>query len=64
MQRSTLTERQGEAMSQHADGGPPRVLLYCFPFAGGSARTYANWQSLVPAEVLVRPIELPGRGRC
>ncbi|MEM9449469.1 MAG: alpha/beta fold hydrolase [Cyanobacteria bacterium P01_E01_bin.6] len=39
------------------------VQLYCFPFAGGSANNYQIWSKLVPAEIEVCAIELPGRGR-
>ncbi|MEM9535130.1 MAG: alpha/beta fold hydrolase, partial [Cyanobacteria bacterium P01_E01_bin.45] len=39
------------------------VRLYCFPFAGGSAHNYRTWPKLVPAEIEVCAIELPGRGR-
>ena len=38
------------------------TLLYCFAHAGSSASIFRGWQALLPATVLVRPIELPGRG--
>ncbi len=37
--------------------------LFCFPYAGGSARLYQNWSFSLPAQVEVCAIELPGRGR-
>jgi medium-chain acyl-[acyl-carrier-protein] hydrolase len=40
----------------------PRVRLFCLPFAGGSAFLYRKWSELLPADVDVCPIELPGRG--
>jgi medium-chain acyl-[acyl-carrier-protein] hydrolase len=40
----------------------PRVRLFCFPYAGGSAFVYRDWQALLPAGVEVWPVELPGRG--
>jgi medium-chain acyl-[acyl-carrier-protein] hydrolase len=39
----------------------PRTRLFCFPYAGGSARTYARWSEHLPADVEVWPVELPGR---
>lgn len=39
------------------------VLLFCLPYAGGSApRAYGSWQAALPAGVRVVPVELPGRG--
>jgi medium-chain acyl-[acyl-carrier-protein] hydrolase len=38
------------------------IRLFCFPYAGGATHTYRNWQSLLPPEIEVCPVELPGRG--
>jgi medium-chain acyl-[acyl-carrier-protein] hydrolase len=38
------------------------IRLFCFPYAGGTTYTYHNWQSLLPPEIEVCPVELPGRG--
>lgn len=47
-------------------GGKPnplaRLRLFCFPYAGGSALTYRQWQAGLPAEIEVCPVQLPGRG--
>ncbi|WP_433625645.1 SDR family NAD(P)-dependent oxidoreductase [Nocardia sp. CA-120079] len=37
------------------------TLLYCFPHAGGSASTYRPWSDLLPENVELRAIQLPGR---
>lgn len=37
------------------------MMLYCFPFAGGSASFYHPWTSLMPDGVVVRALHLPGR---
>lgn len=37
--------------------------LVCLPYAGGSAAVYRTWDQLVPNDVEVCPVELPGRGR-
>ena len=39
-----------------------RVRLLCFPFAGGGAMIYRGWDKLLPADVDVCAVELPGRG--
>ena len=39
------------------------TLLYCFAYAGSSAQIFRGWQPQLPPNVLVRPVELPGRGR-
>lgn len=36
--------------------------ILAFPFAGGGAGTYSSWASLVPQEVELAAVELPGRG--
>jgi medium-chain acyl-[acyl-carrier-protein] hydrolase len=38
------------------------LRLFCFPYAGGSALLYRNWQLALPAEIEVCPVQLPGRG--
>ncbi|MBM7442873.1 thioesterase II family protein [Streptomyces sp. HB132] len=43
-------------------GGSPALTLYCLPYAGASARMYADWDSRMPSSVTVKPLELPGRG--
>jgi medium-chain acyl-[acyl-carrier-protein] hydrolase len=40
----------------------PRARLFCFPYAGGTSRTYARWASIVPSDIEVCAVELPGRG--
>jgi medium-chain acyl-[acyl-carrier-protein] hydrolase len=39
----------------------PRLRLFCFPFAGGSASAYRGWSAGLPKDVEVCPIQLPGR---
>jgi surfactin synthase thioesterase subunit len=40
----------------------PRVRLFCFPFAGGSATFYADWARYFDGDVELVPVQLPGRG--
>jgi len=39
----------------------PRARLFCFPHAGGGAATFRDWSALVPGEVELCAVELPGR---
>jgi surfactin synthase thioesterase subunit len=39
-----------------------RLTLFCLPYAGASAMSYARWRRSVPAWLDIRPLELPGRG--
>jgi medium-chain acyl-[acyl-carrier-protein] hydrolase len=41
-----------------------RLNLFCFPYAGGGAQIFRNWQAAFPAAagVQVWPVQYPGRG--
>lgn len=39
------------------------MRLYCLPYSGASAMVYGRWRRSLPADIEVRPLELPGRGR-
>jgi medium-chain acyl-[acyl-carrier-protein] hydrolase len=38
-----------------------RVSLFCFPYAGAGSRVFGEWQRLLPPEIGVHPVVLPGR---
>jgi medium-chain acyl-[acyl-carrier-protein] hydrolase len=38
-----------------------RMTIFCIPFAGGSAAAYRPLAELMPADIAVCPLELPGR---
>lgn len=40
-----------------------RLRLFCFPYAGGNAMIYRQWQASLPQSVDVCPVQLPGRGK-
>ena len=40
---------------------PPRLRLFCFPYAVGGASIYRTWSSYLPEDIEVCPIYLPGR---
>jgi medium-chain acyl-[acyl-carrier-protein] hydrolase len=39
------------------------LRLFCFPYAGGSARIFRTWGQYLPKFVEVCPVQLPGRDR-
>lgn len=38
------------------------LRLFCFPYAGGSASIFRHWSDILPPEIEVCSINLPGRG--
>ncbi len=40
-----------------------KIVLYCLPFAGGHALSYRNFQANLAATILIKSLELPGRGK-
>jgi len=38
-----------------------RLRLFCFPYGGGGASLYYDWQDYLPEHIEVCPIQLPGR---
>jgi len=40
-----------------------RLRLFCFPYAGGNAMIYRQWQASLPQSVEVCSVQLPGRGK-
>ncbi|WP_158899999.1 thioesterase II family protein [Burkholderia sp. L27(2015)] len=45
-----------------SDCPAPRLRLYCFSYAGGSAADFMPWQSALAPDIEVCAIQLPGRG--
>ena len=39
----------------------PRLRLFCFPYAGGSAVVFHRWPEGLPGDVEIRALQLPGR---
>lgn len=39
----------------------PRVRLFCFPYAGGSATVFRTWSDVLPPDIEVQAVQLPGR---
>ncbi len=38
-----------------------QLRLFCLPYAGGGASIYRSWQTALPPEIEVCPVQLPGR---
>src|SRR3712207_2603930 len=38
-----------------------RIRLFCFPYAGAGASSYAEWPRLLPPEIELIAVQLPGR---
>ncbi len=39
----------------------PRLRLFCFPYAGGSATAYYQWPAVMPADIELAAAQYPGR---
>ena len=37
------------------------LSVVCFPFAGGGASVFSNWRNILPDNIAVYPLQLPGR---
>ncbi len=49
-------------LAYHKPNSSARLRLFCFPYAGGSAIVFRNWQQSLPSTIEVCPVQLPGRG--
>lgn len=62
---SAARTRRGELLPAARPDSDAAALLFCLPYAGGSASVFRSWPSALAgrldAEVL--PVELPGHGR-
>jgi len=45
----------------HKPNSKARLRLFCFPYAGAGASTFQSWSNLVPTDVEICAIQLPGR---
>jgi medium-chain acyl-[acyl-carrier-protein] hydrolase len=53
--------REGVWLVRGKTGRAARMRLFCFPYAGGGAASYRDWGALLPHDVEVVPLQLPGR---
>lgn len=40
-----------------------KVKLICFPYAGGASNIFYQWRNYITKNVIIKPIELSGRGK-
>ncbi|TMP29975.1 hypothetical protein CWB99_07755 [Pseudoalteromonas rubra] len=40
------------------------ISLICFPYAGGDVAIFSKWHTLLPDNIAIYAVQLPGRGRC
>lgn len=60
-QETMSSTTDGNAHNRRDTGG--RLRLYCFPYAGGNARSiFGDWQNELYFDADVVPVDLPGRG--
>ena len=49
-------------LAGHKPNPRAALRLFCFPYAGGAALIYRNWGEILPQEIDVCAVQLPGRG--
>jgi medium-chain acyl-[acyl-carrier-protein] hydrolase len=59
--RVTLTKESVGWVLRLRREGPPRLRLFCFPYAGGAAAVYRSWPDGLPRDIEVCAVRLPGR---
>jgi medium-chain acyl-[acyl-carrier-protein] hydrolase len=54
-------EEQPSLASSHATSRQTAYRLFCFPYAGGGASSFRSWQPLLPEQIELCAMRLPGR---
>ncbi|RJG00931.1 thioesterase II family protein [Noviherbaspirillum sedimenti] len=54
-------ERAAQSFLRPRPVAAPRLRLFCFPYAGGSATLYHQWPSALPADIELVAVQYPGR---
>jgi medium-chain acyl-[acyl-carrier-protein] hydrolase len=49
-------------LAGHKPNPRAALRLFCFPYAGGGALVYRNWGEILPRDIDVCAVQLPGRG--
>lgn len=57
-----MTDTAGPWFRGSRESEKVAIRLFCFPYAGGAALVYRDWEGELPSSVQVIPVELPGRG--
>jgi len=56
-----MTKKLDAWLTYRHPNSQTRLRLFCFPYAGGGTSVFGNWSNLLPAQIEVCPIQLPGR---
>ena len=62
MKSPTRTTSVNRWFAYYKPNTDAKLRLFCFPYAGGEAQVYRRWTEVLPPEVEVCPVQLPGRG--
>src|SRR4051794_21932580 len=57
----TIASTSEQWVAHYQPNPHARLRLFCFPYAGGAASIFRNWQQSLPAGVEIFPVQLPGR---
>jgi surfactin synthase thioesterase subunit len=60
-QPTTAAATPGSWIAGRKPSPMARLRLFCLPYAGGSALIFRAWSNVLPADIEVCPIQLPGR---
>src|SRR5690242_5722195 len=58
-----LMDGSGRLWFESLSSGRQSLRLFCFPYAGGSAQVFRQWQRHFPSEIALWLVHLPGRGK-
>lgn len=58
-----MRKNTSEWLAHHKLSPQAKMRLFCFPYAGGGAVIYRNWSDMLPQDIEVCPVQLPGRGK-
>ncbi|WP_298623513.1 thioesterase domain-containing protein [uncultured Legionella sp.] len=60
-QTPTVTKDKSSLWFTKPGRGSQKTQLFCFPYGGGGASLYKGWQEKMPENIIVVPVQLPGR---
>jgi medium-chain acyl-[acyl-carrier-protein] hydrolase len=61
LRTAELSESNPGWMLRPKPGRDVQIRLFCFPYAGGGASVFNSWPELIPSQVELWSVQLPGR---
>lgn len=58
-----MMNKNSSAWIRKIHAGGEKIRMFCFPYAGGSPHIFYAWRDLLPNDIGLYAIQLPGRGR-